>query len=146
MPSQKKPAALTAPRFRKQVRPNLQLGNYDNERPVWRVSTLDIGGPWCWKCIDGITIWAEIYDKISHFEKMTWLEIKQHGSHSIKIDELCPEARKRLEQIQLDDVEELFSLRLTGKQRIWGIRHNAILKILWWDPGHEVCPSEKKHT
>ena len=21
-----------------------------------------------------------------------------------------------------------------------------ILRVIWWDPGHSVCPSEKKHT
>jgi len=43
-----------------------------------------------------------------------------------------------------DAVEDLFSLRLTGKKRLWGIRDRHVFKVFWWDPEHGVCPSELK--
>ncbi|RKZ46349.1 MAG: hypothetical protein DRR00_24365, partial [Candidatus Parabeggiatoa sp. nov. 3] len=57
-----------------------------------------------------------------------------------------PEVLKRLAEIHQDDIDELFSLRLSGKERLWGILDNHILKILWWDANHDVWPSKKKHT
>ena len=48
--------------------------------------------------------------------------------------------------LQLDDNETLISLRLKGRQRVWGIRILSVLNLLWWDPEHEVFHSEKKHT
>jgi hypothetical protein len=80
---------------------------------------------------------------------MTWAEINHPntGCHPIPIKELCSEAQKRLSQIELIATEEeLFSLRLSGRERLWGIRERHIFKILWWDPKHEVYPVKKKHT
>lgn len=45
-----------------------------------------------------------------------------------------------------DDLDQLFSLRLTVRKRVWGIKEGNIFWILWWDPEHEVCKSHKKHT
>ena len=64
-----------------------------------------------------------------------------HNSHFISIDKLCKDAQKRLEELHLDDVEELYSLRLTGTKRLFGIRVGASLEILWYDPDHSICPS-----
>ncbi|WP_419659698.1 hypothetical protein Dvar_00190 [Desulfosarcina variabilis str. Montpellier] len=142
----KKPKISKDPGSKKHVRATNQFANYDRMQPVWRVSSLDIGGPWCWKGISKEVVWTAIHQKIAEFEEMTWYDIKRNGSHSIPIYNLCPQAKQRLSEIQLDDIDEIFSLRLTGRQRIFGIKHNEVLKILWWDPDHQVCPSQKKHT
>ena len=119
--------------------------NYDKEPPVWQVSTIDTEGEWGWHQMNS-KIWNEIHKRITNFESMPWVEIYKTESHFVSIERLCTSARKRLEDMQLDDIDRLFSLRLTGKQRIWGIRDRNILKILWWDPNHEVCPSPKRYT
>ena len=78
---------------------------------------------------------------------MTWQEIlesRQH--HPIEINRLCPAAQRRLAEISQDDIDDLISLRLGGRERIWGIRDGATLKLLWWDPDHQVCPATLKHT
>jgi len=79
---------------------------------------------------------------------MTWAEISKDKKkyHPIRVDKLATEARKRLEELRQDDVDVLWSLRVQGKPRIWGIREGRVLKLLWWDPNHEVCPSKLKHT
>lgn len=112
----------------------------------WHIKLLDKSGLWHWNNIQNDTLWKAILEKLANFETMTWEEIIRGGSHPIKVSDLCSNAQKRLREIKQDDIEELFSLRLEGKPRIWGIRNQGILKILWWDPNHEVCPSEKKHT
>ena len=48
--------------------------------------------------------------------------------------------------IRQDDVDELMSFRLDSRGRVWCIQTGNIMRVLWWDPNHEVCPSFKKHT
>ena len=79
---------------------------------------------------------------------MTWNEILRDRSsnHSVLVSQLDKKARKRLAALKLDDIESLVSLRVAAKQRIWGIKQHNSLLLLWWDPGHQVCPSPPKHT
>ena len=121
--------------------------SYDSVEPVWKIGTLDTDGPWGWKQINIETIWKDIYAKLANFETMTWAVIKQSGSHLVAKSDIDSKAQRRLKKInQQDDIDELFSLRLTGKKRIWGIMDQNTLKILWWDPNHTVCQAQKKHT
>lgn len=85
--------------------------------------------------------------KLRHLESRTWADLKTNsGSHEIPTQDLCKEAQDRLVDLRLDDQDSVFSLRLDGTHRIIGIRSGASLKLLWNDPGHEVCPSKLKHT
>jgi len=119
--------------------------NSEQEKPAWQFYQLDWDGPW--GCVDAKK-WQEILQKLGHFETRTWADIKSDGNnHAVEIQNSPnPSVPKRLLEIHLDDIDELFSLRLSGKERVWGILEGHILKILWWDPNHEVWPSTKKHT
>ncbi|MCU7816542.1 MAG: hypothetical protein KZQ81_15420 [Candidatus Thiodiazotropha sp. (ex Rostrolucina anterorostrata)] len=122
------------------------VGNSETQSPSWHVNTIDRQGPWGWESIPAKTLWGNLHEKLCSFETMKWYQFPQQGSHLIQVRDLCRAAQKRLVEIQQDDIDELFSLRLGGKERVWGIRDQSVLKILWWDPNHEVCPSLKKHT
>ena len=114
--------------------------------PAWRISTLEMCGPFGWHEVDGETL-QYIQKKLASFESMTWAEILVSGknkNHFIKVVSLIKEARDRLEYLQLDDIDEVCSLRLEGQKRVYGIRHQAALSLLWWDPYHKICPSHKK--
>ena len=114
--------------------------------PVWAFRVVDIGGPWCWRGIDGDGL-VDVLQKLRSFESMTWEQIDgPSGSHGVAAARLCKRARDRLVDIRQDDTDEVFSLRITGRRRIWGILDEHVLRILWWDPEHEVCPSLRKHT
>jgi len=130
--------------------PRIDPGNSpdrtSNKHPSWRFGIIDLDGMWGYRTIASQTLVLDIRDKLSSFEGMTWTAIESAGSHFISKSDICPDANRRLSHLRLDDVDELFSLRLTGKKRIWGIRDNEVLKILWWDPDHTICPSPKKHT
>ena len=118
----------------------------NRSQPSWRVSLLELVDPFGWHKITTSQLY-EIREKLKNFESMTWNEIlidSKKQNHSINKSKLCREARKRLKEIELDDVDDVVSLRLKGEQRIWGIRqHNALL-LLWWDPDHKICPSKKR--
>lgn len=117
-------------------------------RPTWRFSLLDIDGPFGTgkESLAKINLAEVIWPKLRDFESMTWKEIVGNGSHKVAVSDLAVAARKKLTKLNMDDIEELFSLRLMGKQRIWGILDNNAFRILWWDPDHLVCPSTLKNT
>ncbi len=114
--------------------------------PVWAFRIVDLGGPWCWGVIQGPVL-AEVLARFRDYESMTWEQIDgPTGSHGVEPWKLSREAQSRLTEIRQDDASELFSLRITGRRRVWGILDEHVLRILWWDPEHQVCPSPKKHT
>lgn len=87
----------------------------------------------------------DLVEKLKAAESMTWQEHVSSGrSHNVERHKLCSEARRRIRDLDLDDVEMFFSLRLTGKERIWGIRSGGVLRVMWWDPEHVICPSPKR--
>lgn len=121
--------------------------NYNTEFPSWQIATIDKDGRWGWGNLDPRVLWDVIFSKVSSFETMTWADIKSGtGSHSIPVSDIIQEAQNRLFEINQNDVDKLFSLRLSGTRRIWGIMDRHILKIIWWDPNHEICPSDLRYT
>jgi hypothetical protein len=88
----------------------------------------------------------EIRQKLGQLEGSTWRDILVRDSkynHFISPAKLCKEARDRLRDLRLDDTDVLLTLRLSGKERVWGILDVNILLVLWWDPEHLVYPVEK---
>ncbi len=119
----------------------------NHQKPTWRLSAMDMEGPFGWGELMGAGIfWDEIFPKLKEFESMTWGEIEGRRHHAISVDGLSRKARARLREIQMDDIDEVFSFALAGTHRIIGIRDRHALKILWWDPHHQVCLSKKRHT
>jgi len=92
-----------------------------------------------------------ILPKLLDFERKSWAIIANDSSgksrgtrnHHVSINDLDKVAQKRLKKLQLDESNSLYSLRLDGKKRIWGIVHNNVLNLLWYDPYHHVCPSKR---
>lgn len=131
----------------KEIRLDSNIPNsFDKFEPSWKFNLIDNAGPWGWNNINTDEIWDILSNQINQKEHINWSTLKEAGSHNIEISKLTKEAQKRLTEIGYNDIDELFSLRLSGKERIWGIRDRFALKIIWWDPKHEVCPSNKKHT
>ncbi len=106
---------------------------------------MEMCDPFGWHQLDGALL-LEIREKLKSFESMSWGEIIGPNSHQVAVSLLCKAARDRLSELRLDDLDELFSLRLSAKERVWGVLEHNVLTLLWWDPDHEVCPSLKKHT
>lgn len=113
----------------------------------WSVASADFDGPFGWHVTDTKLVFDDVIPKLKSFETMTWAQIDgPSGSHFISFDSLCKAAQDRLKHLQRQDIEQMFSLRLTGPKRIYGVREGATLEIIWWDPDHQICPSEKKGT
>ena len=142
----KKPIALFDPEPSK--KPAAIPDNPRKRNPVWSVGLIDLALPpsykWGWHHCKDAEMAIGLLKRLSILEKMTWEQlIAPDKSHYIDFDKLCPEARRRLSELKLDDIDELFSLRVFSEKRVWGILDGHVLKILWWDPKHKVYPVEK---
>ena len=123
--------------------------NSDKETPCWHIGHVDLEGPWSWRAAAPWDLLATIHAKLANFETMTWAEIlkatggrKQgNNSHNVSLNQICKKARDRLIELGHKDIAEIFSLRLAGTQRVWGIKTGRILKVIWWDPEHNVYES-----
>lgn len=92
--------------------------------------------------------YGEVISILQSFETMTWAEIlaasggkaKGHGnmSHQENVADFIKEAQDRLQEIRLDEYDVLFSLRKSGKERIYGIMDNGVLDLVWFDRLHEI--------
>lgn len=117
-----------------------------NDKPRWRIALIDYNGPWGFNKLNDGNLLKEVLLKLSKFETMKWKDFPVEAHHPIEATKLCKAARDRLKEIRKDDYQDLFSLRLTAKQRVWGIRQQEAFYLLWWDPDHTVYPVGKKHT
>ena len=129
---------------RKTTKDARSVPQQEHRRPVWRFSSVDHGGPFPWPVNTQVEL--DILQKLRHFDAMVWGEIEGTDHHAIDVAKLSPEAKARLQEIRQDDISEVFSFHFSGKRRIVGVRAQGVVRLLWWDPEHKVCPSKKKHT
>jgi hypothetical protein len=112
----------------------------------WNLDKIDMAGPFGWHQSDVASLLQTVFPRLKHFETMTWGQIPSTGSHEIEVGDLCKEAQQRLRELDLEEYDTLYSVRVQGKLRVFGIKDRALLRVLWWDPEHQVCPSALKHT
>lgn len=118
-------------------------------KPSWRFGLMDITGQWGWGNVESKEKLLKITDKLKVFEAMTWEEIGKKGvSHPMPKDRITRYAQKCLsgKRIDADELETLYSLRLSSRERVWGIREREVFYFLWWDPEHSVYPVEPRNT
>lgn len=145
--TRKIPKCKKEPQQHKTPKAKLQDVEFAEGRPLaWRFSSSDKNGAWAWNKLTDLSEHKEVIEKLHEFEGYNIRSLTNTGSHPIPLCDLCENARKRLAEIQQDDNDELFSLRINGKKRLFCIQAGNIMKILWWDPNHTVCPSKKKNT
>ena len=89
----------------------------------------------------------QVITKLQELEKMSWQEILDasggksagHGNnnHFIGGQKLPAEERRIfIERGYMRDFEKVFSLRLSGKERLIGVVDLNVFKILWYDKEH----------
>ena len=101
-----------------------------------------------WKlCSDPCFFVEHIIDKLRHLEKQTWQEILNasggktagHGNnnHFIMSNQLPrTELRDFIKIGYMDLFDKVFSLRLSGTERLIGVVNMNCFEILWFDPSH----------
>lgn len=128
------------------VDPQSFLGKH----PVWSFKSLDNG--YCkWGFVHTDDLFGKVISKLKDYEGMTWSQIlsasggRSHGTnnHYEDIAELIPEAQRRWKAIHLEEYDRVFSLRLAGVERLYGILEDGIFRIVWFDQTHEIYPTKK---
>ena len=150
--SKKKQISKSNPSSQKRVVSSQRESSYD-KKPSWSFSRCDFAHSQ-WGIDNHADKLLEITHRFADLEGMKWSEIltstagKRNGTrnHAIGVDEIIKDARDRLVELRLDEFDEVYSLRLSGPERIWGLLIGGVFFVLWYDPKHEIFPSEKKHT
>ena len=83
---------------------------------------------------------------------MTWSDIRKqtHDNnkskhHFLEMESLSGAALERIRANKLEDFSDsIFSFALQNKLRLIGYRQDAFFHLVWFDPQHEFCPSQKK--
>lgn len=123
---------------------------YLKKRPVWAFKQCDLDYE-KWSIKNNDLFFENILSKLISYEGMTWSEIQSASggksagtnNHFEYIADMSKEAQKRAKELHLD-VDQLFSLRLTGKERLYGVLSNGVFSVLWYDSEHEIYPSVRK--
>ena len=125
---------------------------YLKKRPVWAFKQCDLEHE-KWSIKNNEAFLDNILSKLISYEGMTWggdtisFRGKSVGNgtnnHFEYIANMSKDAQRRAKDIHLD-VDQLFSLRLTGKERLYGVLNNGVFSVLWYDSEHEIYPSAKK--
>jgi hypothetical protein len=142
------PKVKTEPSINKQPKTSVST-SYHNDHPAWRLGRIAMQHPYGCQELKPDE-WTRLWDHLRDLEKKEWQEILVKGkkfNHNVEISQLSVKAQTRLKQMFIPlDFDELLSLRLSGKERIWGVLDRGVVTLLWWDPDHEVCPYELKNT
>jgi len=143
--NRKKPTHSYNPEITKRL-PCLGSPNLENTYLAWRFSNADTGGPF--SCAQfSLDDFKQLWERLSAFETKNIEELRNSGSfHNIPLEKFEKEARDRLDQLQLDDLEELYSFRMDGKCRLYCIKYLNIFSVLWWDSKHKAYLVRKSHT
>lgn len=144
MAKRKKPRHREQPPKSPAARKRHDPESTESEKLVWALSAVDREGPWGWRKVTAKAWWDDIFPVLYGLETMTWAEVKSAAGgrrqgtnhHAVPVGEMTREARKRLDKIEKDDLDEMFSLRIDSRKRIYGIREGRVFKPVWYDPFH----------
>lgn len=137
--------------------PSWRFSLADTTHPRWSVLephedvVTDIDDPTGTKIVHTFSksIDCELINALKPREKMVWSQLLtqnggrgKHGgtnSHPIPVYELIKEAQDRVTELGII-TDELLSLRVDGKKRVFGVLEGGVLNIVWFDRKHEICP------
>ena len=123
--------------------------SFNDHHPSWRFDRIDWEHPFVdFEVTPGHLKY--LFDSLCQLEKRDWNEIlvvAKKQNHNVELEQLSKKAQDRLRVLfKLLDFDQLLSLRLTAKERLWGVLDRGVVTLLWWDQNHEVCPSALKRT
>lgn len=92
-----------------------------------------------------------IYAFLDAYKVKTWGQIEAETTRGKRgkraqrnktypIGAICEEAQLRLIDLQLDDQEQIFRFRMSGKRRLFGFIFGITFETVWYDAEHLICP------
>ena len=129
--------------------PQLPGASNSGDRPCWRFEHADNEGRWGFGGLDGDSL-RGVLAFLQKFETMTLNELFHNGGYPGKdydVEALpTQEARDCLEEAGLADQTKIWALRCGGKPRLYGFLDGNVFHIVFWDPEHEIWPSQLRNT
>ncbi|WYB31783.1 hypothetical protein V6574_21775 [Streptomyces sp. SM1P] len=95
------------------------------------------------------TTLCEVLTKLRDCETMTLNELRTTRRFFKEYElpgGLSKEAVARLVAIGFADATRIARLEFTGTQRLYRFLVGNVFHVLWWDPLHQVYPSQLKNT
>jgi hypothetical protein len=139
------PAAKQPPR----LLPGLPGSSNSEDRLCWRFTHVDNDGPWGFGSLNATAI-GGLLAQLVQFEKMTVHEAFHQGDYPGKCYDLealpNAKARERLECLKLADQTKIWRLRIGGPGRLYGFLTSNVFHVVFWDPEHEIWPSQLRNT
>ena len=107
-----------------------------------------MNGAWGWRLLDPAEA-DELHRRlVKDVEGKTLFALDDKSTiKKIDVQHMTREAQERLKSTQLEEVEELYEIRLGwGKRRVWGLMERGVFCLLWWDPLETACGHPPKRT
>ena len=92
-----------------------------------------------------------ISKKLDEYRSWTWreIEMRKNGTSCgfIEVNKLIPKDMI-LDFFRVKNINDtiLYKIEIKGKHRVWGVRTNNVLNLVWNDPNPKFHPISKKHT
>ena len=142
--SNKHPSFKYSPKPTKVPSTTKEIDNLESKKFRWRISSqyIDLDhNEWGWATRSNIDCFFNILEKHLHrFEDTEWVQLKnQRSCHPLPVERIVEKAQKRLCD-KCPDIDSLFQVKVGGKARVWGVRKEDILYLIWYDPDHTVYP------
>jgi hypothetical protein len=141
----KQPKAEATPSGLKQPKVASEPISYNHLKASWRVRHVNMAAPYGWHQLTPVEL-AVVQEKLSQFETMTWNEIfvvAKKQNHDIPVADLRCEKARRWMNRNMPGQPTLWTLRLSGAERVWGIFSEGAYQVLFWDPEHLIYPTSR---
>lgn len=94
-------------------------------------------------------ILTSVVPMLHAYEGRTWGQIVAgpRHIHFIDVARIVRDAQKRLAEVWEEDLpEQLLSFAVGNVPRVWGVRQGDVFQLVWWDPKHQIYPTEPRDT
>jgi hypothetical protein len=115
-----------------------------NERICWRFKYADHDGPWCFHEVGSGEL-CRVLNQLTSFESMTVAEaFSGRPGKDYNVEDIPNQlARGRLAALGIADITKISRFRLSGAERLYGVRQQNVFYVVWWDPHHQIWPSSR---
>lgn len=127
-----------------------ETASTDNERIVWDFGAVDKNGYFRFDPKRNDFDSDDVFERLIALGELTWGELKsathdegKSAHHFLSGNGFSKEAKQRIQKLNLKGVtDSIFSLRISNKVRIIGIRKGERFIVKWYDPKHEFYPTQ----